>query len=154
MTSVGFTLAETTCFSLSFFQFFFFILILLPITEYQLRQNILKFYSFSVFNGKENFHRVWRTAWLQIILIFSSGRKLAIGVFCLSEFNNIIRQWCELEPVHSVCISSQLSLEGQATEHTVLLWVLWWRAWQPASSPPPAPGLQISILYMYWGLYT
>lgn len=112
MTSVGFTLAETTCFSLSFFQFFFFILILLPITEYQLRQNILKFYSFSVFNGKENFHRVWRTAWLQIILIFSSGRKLAIGVFCLSEFNNIIRQWCELEPVHSVCISSQLSLEG------------------------------------------
>lgn len=112
MTSVGFTLAETTCFSLSFFQFFFFILILLPITEYQLRENILKFYSFSVFNGKENFHRVWRTAWLQIILIFSSGRKLAIGVFCLSEFNNIIRQWCELEPVHSVCISSQLSLEG------------------------------------------
>lgn len=112
MTSVGFTLAETTCFSLSFFQFFFFILILLPITEYQLRQNILKFYSFSVFNGKENFHRVWRTAWLQIILIFSSGRKLAIGVFCLSEFNNIIRRWCELEPVHSVCISSQLSLEG------------------------------------------
>ena len=95
-----------------FSKFFLIFLILLPITEYQLRQNIFEFYSFSVFNGRENFHRVWRATWLQIILISPLGKKLAIGVFCLSVFNNIIQWWCELKPVHSVRISSQLSLEG------------------------------------------